>query len=822
MKNVVKVLCRGFSSLCLAAVLMSGLPGVGSMQAQAAKIVAKKALGAVTNVKYDPATQRASWDKVAGATSYRLVYKDDKGATKGTRNKSDIYDEISFLATGTYTLTIYAQNNGDDGECYLVAANVADLSDYEHDTSIKNPDGTYNLYDYVKGPETTITFTVPADTSTTSITKVSGIEIKEKRDNQLTVRPKTVVPLLTGESLIWEYANTPDFKADVKSGRVVWKRTITKGTISQETTISYSWFTPGDTIYVRARVWNENYAYVTSKDERFGAYTPTLTFKIPENTIDSLQTTTSASEITLEAMASRTATGYQFAKKVGSKWVTLETQTDRFYTDKAVNKNTPYEYRVRAYNYNKYTKKTIWTQWYYAKASTWGTNLDFRAQAASATSVKLTWKPVSGAEGYEIYRMDTISSGVNTVKGVRVDGFESYTLLKTIKKQKTKSYTDKKLKKNTDYFYWIRAYKTIGKQKYYLDGSDYVSLKADGITVISDYVTSAGKEVLKWKKMTGIKGYYLQLRDQKTGDYNTIKTLKASATSYTFDAVALGTDPVTYRIAPFDANKTYDGYAFDVWPSLAAPKNVKAVKTANGVKVSWSAVPGADYYRVYRTEENDYTYFKTENGYNYDIYADRTIVYEAAVNTKNCHPELNQAGYQNIGTYYTEEIRTTSVEDKAVVYLTTARDENGDPIKIGKTSDGKDLYQTEETFYEGIEGPEPGTTYHYYVVAYKDDNNGQRDVIATNSYDSKAATITYTNLAAKKVSKITSVKSTKKGQATVSFKKVKGVDGYAIYRSKKKKGTYVLIGCVDKKKASFTDGSAPAGKTAYYKVASYI
>ncbi|MBO6015962.1 MAG: hypothetical protein J6P60_05180, partial [Lachnospiraceae bacterium] len=72
------------------------------------------------------------------------------------------------------------------------------------------------------------------------------------------------------------------------------------------------------------------------------------------------------------------------------------------------------------------------------------------------------------------------------------------------------------------------------------------------------------------------------------------------------------------------------------------------------------------------------------------------------------------------------------------------------------------------------------------------------------------------------VSKITSVKSKKKGQATVSFKKVKGVDGYAIFRSSKKNGTYALIGCVDGKKASFTDTSAPAGKTAYYKVASYI
>ncbi|MCQ4636615.1 hypothetical protein NE619_07725 [Anaerovorax odorimutans] len=73
--------------------------------------------------------------------------------------------------------------------------------------------------------------------------------------------------------------------------------------------------------------------------------------------------------------------------------------------------------------------------------------------AASSTSIKNTWNKVKGAKGYEVYRS-------TKAKG-------KYKKVKTIKKGKTVSWTNKKLKKNKKYYYKVRAYKMVkGKKKY--------------------------------------------------------------------------------------------------------------------------------------------------------------------------------------------------------------------------------------------------------------------------------------------------------------------------------------------------------------------
>lgn len=67
---------------------------------------------------------------------------------------------------------------------------------------------------------------------------------------------------------------------------------------------------------------------------------------------------------------------------------------------------------------------------------------------AQSKGVKLAWKKVTGAKGYKVYR----------------DG----KLITTIKKAKTVTYTDKKATKNgKKYYIRVRAYKKVGKKKYY-------------------------------------------------------------------------------------------------------------------------------------------------------------------------------------------------------------------------------------------------------------------------------------------------------------------------------------------------------------------
>lgn len=68
--------------------------------------------------------------------------------------------------------------------------------------------------------------------------------------------------------------------------------------------------------------------------------------------------------------------------------------------------------------------------------------------------------------------------------------------------------------------------------------------------------------------------------------------------------------------------------------------------------------------------------------------------------------------------------------------------------------------------------------------------------------------------------KVTAVKAKRvKSKVKLTWKKVKGADGYEIYRATSKKGKYQKIKTLKKGTiVSYTDGKAKKGKTYYYKV----
>lgn len=81
--------------------------------------------------------------------------------------------------------------------------------------------------------------------------------------------------------------------------------------------------------------------------------------------------------------------------------------------------------------------------------------------SATKNSLKLTWKAVSGAQGYEIYRLEG----------------KTYKKIGTVKKGSTVSFTDKGLKRNTSYSYKIRAYKVVSKKNVYSPYSSVLTAK---------------------------------------------------------------------------------------------------------------------------------------------------------------------------------------------------------------------------------------------------------------------------------------------------------------------------------------------------------
>lgn len=87
----------------------------------------------------------------------------------------------------------------------------------------------------------------------------------------------------------------------------------------------------------------------------------------------------------------------------------------------------------------------------------------FKAKAGKK-SAAVSWKKVSGANGYVVYRSTKSKSGFKAVK--------------TITKGSTVKYTNKSLKKGKTYYYKVRAYRTVNKKKVYSSYTKVLKAKA--------------------------------------------------------------------------------------------------------------------------------------------------------------------------------------------------------------------------------------------------------------------------------------------------------------------------------------------------------
>ena len=129
----------------------------------------------------------------------------------------------------------------------------------------------------------------------------------------------------------------------------------------------------------------------------------------------------------------------------------------------------------------------------------------------TASSVKATWKAVTGADGYKV----TLYSAKNKA-------------VKTVYTTKT-SYTFSKLSKGTTYKVRVTAYKTIDGKKVYAGG--YTQLTTATKPGTPSLTVSAGtkKASLRWNKQTGASGYVVYMATSKNGKFSKIATLKGNS-----------------------------------------------------------------------------------------------------------------------------------------------------------------------------------------------------------------------------------------------------------------------------------------------------
>lgn len=872
----------------------------------------------VTGLVYDGENHVLKWDTIGTNSEYHYVLTVINNAT-GVQSTytaySNYFNLLDKYAAGTnLTVSVQARH------------------DYFDDVTINNVDyyyyydEAYKLHTTTLGNPATVGLVLPAKEQAAVVNHLGTLSIDDTYDSSYSF--KTSVQPNDGVSLELWYSVDPNFNNyEKKTEKKNYYENISTTGSQSSLNLSFSSLLPGTTYYVKARtktiskvqVTKEVYdAFEGDKNSEWGSYdsngnsvynyyieqpvysdfTNTVTVKLPVTPV-SISADVKTTSITLDIDADNDdlKTGYEIARKEGSKYVVIAKITGNRYENTGLKADTKYSYRVRAYSYDAKTKKYTYGESTYISRTTWGSDLKLQITQTGKSSAKLSWTKVAGADGYEIYRY-TGTSYNDTIANGQSASYNKGELVKTITKASTTSYKATGLKAGEDYTYVVKAFKNVksGKttKQYFIEDVANLALTYESLTNLKTKTNSTGDKTISWSPAYSADGIVVEQYDEKEETWVTYKKLKNTTKSVTLKSDQPG-KTVKYRIYTYKGNRKGEINTYYVTKYLATPTNVKAKKTSDGkgVTVSWSPVAGADYYIVYRSTElgtynsdtKSYTVssgesvpvftfkegdeldnaFEPEYSYYYEVpysydSANYTYVYNWSAATKLYYSQMQvyqeklaaaQAANDAYNIQYYQEriaalnknmqenptediynvkkttyIKQTSVTDAAVVKtndaiatLNVKAPNNSEAVASAQviTSARKGNVTT---FYEG---PEAGTTYYYYVKAYKYTDSYESTYnnigTATSIGYSKPAKITLT--ASLSTPKISSVKSTVKNKATVKWGTVKNATKYEVYRSTSKKGTYTKVATVSSKTKSYTDKKVTGGKTYYYKIRAY-
>ncbi len=243
--------------------------------------------------------------------------------------------------------------------------------------------------------------------------------------------------------------------------------------------------------------------------------------------------------------------------------------------------------------------------------------------AASQTRVKISWKKLSDADGYQIYRAES------------KDG--KYTCIKTITDGKATSYTNGNLKLGQTYYYKLRSYVEGGNGRNYSDFSE-VNYTPASVVIDSIYSNASNRLRLIWKEVQGTDGYQIWRADSENGTYKIVKTIKSGDTTAYSNVLSSsdGSDQgktYYYKMRAYttsNGNKIFGAYS-SVTPVSTMPvtPSVKVESTKRGsAKLSWEEVPGAAGYQIWRSDNKTgkYTLVKSITDGNISSYNNSGLI----------------------------------------------------------------------------------------------------------------------------------------------------------------------------------------------------
>ncbi len=444
-------------------------------------------------------------------------------------------------------------------------------------------------------------------------------------------------------------------------------------------------------------------------------------------------------------------------------------------------------------------------------------------------SVRLSWKRVEGADGYEIVR--------------KVSGNSTFKKVKTIQKGSTKKWTDNGVDTGTKYVYRIRAFQKVGNSTIW---SDYSAEQKITPTLAAPTVTLRAAEynslTVTWSKISGAQSYRIYRATSLKGTYKLIKSVKGNKTfRYTNTRLKPG-NTYYYKVC---ACRTVDGETVNGIRSEAAASQVipgapelrAEAAGATAVRLTWNKVElpakGCGYY-VYQIvngkEEKLATCKKSAASYVVEgLDWGQKYSFKVAAYVKNSKGRAVRGMDSNVLTASPEllpvEIQSVepSVKGMQIVWSAT-EDEDEDTYLIYRSRSEKSGYKQigkvqrrAGTKVHSFEDKEVSVgKRYYYKIRCEKAVPGKKN--AKSDYSEVESAV------AAPPAPVVTLKSETSTSIKLSWKAVKGTSsgGYVVYRSTSENGKYASIKKINKRTTtSFIDKGLTIGETYFYKVRAY-
>ena len=419
----------------------------------------------------------------------------------------------------------------------------------------------------------------------------------------------------------------------------------------------------------------------------------------------------------------------------------------------------------------------------------------------------LTWKAVTGAAKYEVYRAR--SKDGDYIKYSTVTG-TSYTNTSYIEDGNTYYYKVRALDANGTAGAWSSVVSVTYKQ----------TLSAPTVTSGND---AQGRPTLTWNAVSGAAKYEVYRAHSKDGDY--IKYSTVTGTSYTNTSYIENGNTYYYKVRALKSDGTAGAWSSIVsvtyraasTGTLSAPTVTGGNDSQGRPTLKWNAVTGAAKYEVYRARSKDGTYSKysttTGTAYTNSSYltSGATYYYKvraldangnagpySAVVSVTCRLKLTAPTVTgSTDSQGRPTLKWNAVTGAAKYEVYRARSKDGDYIKYSTVTG---------TSYTNTSYLANGTTYYYKVRALGSDG--------TAGPDSTPVSVTYK--APFGAPLVTGSKDSQ-GRPALKWDKVTDAAKYEVYRARSKDGTYSLMST--QSATGYTNTSYLAnGTTYYYKV----